>query len=96
MKIKIQSIRDFFKSKEKKGLKPLFFESIGDENTSRDERLKKLIKVLEKNGFKIKNKKWDLEFTYQRIYQPMQLQKETNRNKTKTLVLDLLVICYKT
>ena len=28
MKIKIQSIRDFFKSKEKKGLKPIFFESI--------------------------------------------------------------------
>ena len=96
MKIKIQSIRDFFKSKEKKGLKPIFFESIGDQNTSRDERLKNLIKVLEKNGFKIKNKKWNLEFTYQRIYQPMQLQKETNRNKTKTLVLDLLVICYKT
>ena len=57
MKIKIQSIKDFFKSKEKKGLKPLFFESIGDQNTSRDERLKNLIKVLEKNGFKIKNKK---------------------------------------
>ena len=37
MKIKIQSIRDFFKSKEKKGLKPIFFESIGDKNTSRDE-----------------------------------------------------------
>ena len=55
MKIKIQSIRDFFKSKEKKGLKPIFFESIGDQNTSRDERLKNLIKVLEKNGFKIKN-----------------------------------------
>ena len=57
MKIKIQSIRDFFKSKEKKGLKPIFFESIGGQNTSRDEKLKNLIKVLEKNGFKIKNKK---------------------------------------
>ena len=57
MKIIIQSIRDFFKSKEKKGLKPLFFESIGDQNTSRDERCKNLIKILEKNGFKIKNKK---------------------------------------
>ena len=41
----------------KKGLKPIFFESIGDQNTPRDERLKKLINVLEKNGFKIKNKK---------------------------------------
>ena len=57
MKIKIQSIKDFFKSKEKNALKPIFFESIGDKNTPRDERLKKLINVLEKNGFKIKNKK---------------------------------------
>ena len=88
MKLKLQSIKDFFKSKEKKGLKPLFFESIGDQNTSRDEMLKNLINVLEKNGFKIKNKKWELEFTYQRIYQRMQLQKEINRNKPKTLVLD--------
>ena len=57
MKIKIQSIKDFFKSKEKKVLKPIFFESIGDQNTSRDEKLKNLINILEKNGFKIKNKK---------------------------------------
>ena len=56
MKLKIQSIRDFFKSKEKKGLKPIFFESIGNQNTSRDEKLKNLINILEKNGFKIKNK----------------------------------------
>ena len=57
MKLKIQSIRDFFKSKEKKGLKPIFFESIGDQNTSRDQKLRNLISILEKNGFKIKNKK---------------------------------------
>ena len=57
MKIKIQSIRDFFESKEKKGLKPIFFESIGDQNTSRDQKLRNLISILEKNGFKIKNKK---------------------------------------
>ena len=57
MKIKIQSIKDFFKSKEKKGLKPIFFESIGNHRTPRDVKLKNLIKVLEKNGFKIKNKK---------------------------------------
>ena len=57
MKLKIQSIKDFFKSKEKKGLKPIFFESIGNKNTSRDERFKNLINVLEKNGFKIKGKK---------------------------------------
>ena len=57
MKIKIQSIKNFFKSKEKKGLKPLFFEKIGDQNTSRDERLRNLVNILEKNGFKIRNKK---------------------------------------
>tara|TARA_B100000424_G_scaffold240964_1_gene208776 strand:- start:445 stop:618 length:174 start_codon:yes stop_codon:yes gene_type:complete len=57
MKIIIQSVKNFFKSKEKKGLKPIFFESIGDQNTPRDERLKNLINILEKNGFKIKNKR---------------------------------------
>ncbi|EDZ60369.1 hypothetical protein PB7211_692 [Candidatus Pelagibacter sp. HTCC7211] len=57
MKIIIQSVKNFFKSKEKKGLKPIFFESIGDQNTPRDERRKNLINILEKNGFKIKNKR---------------------------------------
>ena len=57
MKIKIQSIKNYFKSKKKKGLKLLFFESIGDHRTSRDQRLKILVTLLEKNGFKIKNKK---------------------------------------
>ena len=57
MKYIIQSIKNYFKSKEKKGFKPIFFESIGDNKTSRDEMLKNLIRVLEKNGFKIKGKK---------------------------------------
>ena len=57
MKYIIQSIKEYFQSKEKKGLKPIFFESIGDHRTNRDQRLKNLITVLEKNGFKIKNKK---------------------------------------
>ena len=57
MKLKIQSIKDYFKSKKDKGLEPIFFEKIGDQNTSRDEMLKNLIKVLESQGFKIKNKK---------------------------------------
>ena len=35
----------------------IFFEKIGDKNTSRDEMKKNLIKQLEANGFKIKNKK---------------------------------------
>ena len=57
MKLIVQSVRNFFKSKENKGLKPIFFESIGNQNTPRDEMLKNLINLLEKNGFKIKNKK---------------------------------------
>ena len=56
MKLKIQSIKDYFKSKKDKGLKPVFFKKIGDQKTSRDEILKNLIKVLESQGFKIKNK----------------------------------------
>ena len=55
MKIIIQNIRDFFKKKKRKGKKLLFFEKIGDKNSSRDEILQNLIKVLKKNGFKIKN-----------------------------------------
>ena len=57
MKLKIQSIKDYFRSKKDKGLKPVFFKKIGDQKTSRDEMLKNLIKVLESQGFKIKNKK---------------------------------------
>ena len=57
MKHIIKSLKEYFKSKEKKGRKLLFFESIGDKNTSREEKFKNFIAVLEKNGFKIKNKK---------------------------------------
>jgi len=56
MKHILQSVKEYFKSKEKGGKKLIFFESIGDKNTSREERLKNLIAILEKNGFKIKNK----------------------------------------
>ena len=57
MKLKIQSLKNYFKSKKDRGLKPIFFEKIGDTNTSREQRFKNLIKVLESQGFKIKNKK---------------------------------------
>ena len=57
MKLIIQKIRDFLLEKKGKGRQLIFFEKIGDKNTSRDEMLKNLIAVLEKNGFKIKNKK---------------------------------------
>ena len=46
-----------FIRKKRKGRQLIFFEKIGDKNTSRDEMLKNLIVALEKNGFKIKNKK---------------------------------------
>ena len=54
MKIIIQSIKDYFKTREDKGLQPVFFEKIGDQKTSRDEMTKNLIKALEKNGWTIK------------------------------------------
>ena len=54
MKPKIQSIKNYFKSKKDRRLEPVFFEKIGDQKTSRDEMLKNLIKALEKNGWTIK------------------------------------------
>ena len=57
MKLKIQSLKNYFKSKKDRGLKPILFEKIADSNTTREQRLKNLIKVLESQGFKIKNKK---------------------------------------
>ena len=57
MKIIIQNIIDFLLRKKRKGKQLLFFEKIGDNKTSREQMRYNLIKVLEKNGFKIKNKK---------------------------------------
>ncbi len=57
MKLKIQSLKNYFKSKKDRGLKPIFFEKIGDSNMSREQMKENLIKVLESQGFKIKNKK---------------------------------------
>ena len=54
MKIKIQSNKNYFKSKKNRGLEPVFFEKIGDHKSSRDEMRKNLIKALEKNGWTIK------------------------------------------
>ena len=50
----ISSIKDYFQSKKDKGLKSLFFKKVGDKNSSRDEILQNLIKVLKENGWKIK------------------------------------------
>ena len=51
-KLKIEKIKDFFLRKEKEGKKLLFFEKIGDQNTS-DEQIKENIKnLLIKQGFK--------------------------------------------
>ena len=57
MKIIIQKIKDFLLRKKSKSKKLLFFEKVGDANTPREEIENNLIKLLEKNGFKIKNKK---------------------------------------
>ena len=50
----ISSINNYFQSKKDKDLKPLFFKKVGDKNSSRDEMLQNLIKVLKENGWKIK------------------------------------------
>lgn len=42
-----------------------------------------------------KRKIKSLKITYQQIYQQMQLQKETNRNKLETLLLDKDFFWYK-
>ena len=54
MKIIIQSIKNYFKSKKDRGLEPVFFEKIGDQKTSKDEMKKNLINGLKKNGWTIK------------------------------------------
>ena len=54
MKLIIQSIKNYFKSKKDKGLEPVFFEKIGDKNTSRDEMRKNLTKALKKIGWTLK------------------------------------------
>ena len=54
MKIIIQSIKNYFKTKKDKALEPVFFEKIGDRKTSRDEMLENLIKALKKNGWTLK------------------------------------------
>ncbi len=54
MKLTIQSIKNYFKSKKDRGLEPVFFEKIGDRKTSREQMRKNLIKALEKNGWTIK------------------------------------------
>ena len=54
MKIIIQSIKNYFKSKKDRGLESVFFEKIGDKKTSRDQLRENLIKALKKNGWTIK------------------------------------------
>jgi len=54
MKLIIQSIKNYFKSKKDKGLEPVFFEKIGDKKTSRGEMKKNLVKALKKNGWTLK------------------------------------------
>ena len=57
MKIKVKSIENYIKEKKDSGKKLLFLEKVGDRNTSKEKIKENLIKVLEANGFKIKNKK---------------------------------------
>ena len=54
---KVKSIQEYIKKREKKeNIKNLFFQKI-DKDLSRDEKLDILVKQLEKQGFKINNKR---------------------------------------
>ena len=53
----IKSVENYLFKKEKSGKKLLFFEEIGNRNTSRDQMLENLINALIKNGWKITDKK---------------------------------------
>ena len=52
----IKSVENYLSKKEKSGKKLLFFEEIGNRNTSRDQMRENLINALIKNGWKITNK----------------------------------------
>ena len=53
----IESVDSYLSKKEKSGKKLLFFEEIGNRDTSRDQMLENLINALIKNGWKITDKK---------------------------------------
>ena len=53
----IERVDNYLSKKEKSGKQLLFFEEIGNRNTSRDEILENLINALIKNGWKMTDKK---------------------------------------
>ena len=58
MKLSIQTIKDYFKSKKEKNKDLIFFEEIGNQRSSKDEIMKNLVKILEQKGFKYKGTKY--------------------------------------
>ena len=58
MKLSIQSIKDYFKSKKHKKKDLIFFEEIGNQKSSKEEIMKNLVKILEQKGFKYKGTKY--------------------------------------
>ena len=58
MKLSIQPIKDYFKSKKDKKKDLIFFEEIGNQKSSKEEIMKNLVKILEQKGFKYKGNKY--------------------------------------
>ncbi len=58
-KLRIETIKDFFLRKKKEGKKLLFFEKIGDRNTSREQMKENIKNLLIKQGFKYVHSKKD-------------------------------------
>ena len=66
MKLSIQTIKNYFKSKKEKKKDLIFFEEIGNQRSSKEEIMKNLVKVLEQKGFKYKGTKYK-EWTHNKV-----------------------------
>jgi len=51
-KLRIEKIKDFFLRKKNEGKELIFFEKIGDQNTSREQMKENIKNLLIKQGFK--------------------------------------------
>ena len=58
MKLSIQTIKNYFRSKKQKKKDLIFFEEIGNQRSSKEEIMKNLVKILEQKGFKYKDTKY--------------------------------------
>ena len=58
MKLSIQTIKNYFRSKKQKKKDLIFFEEKGKQKSTKEEIMKNLVKILEQKGFKYKDTKY--------------------------------------